>query len=61
MLLAQPWIKEVDMNPVLAGPEGAIALDARVVLHDATTAGEQAAQAIDSAVSGRICYILGAQ
>jgi acetyltransferase len=37
MLLAQPWIKEVDMNPVLAGPEGAIALDARVVLHDATT------------------------
>ena len=25
------------MNPVLAGPEGAIALDARVVLHDATT------------------------
>jgi acetyltransferase len=36
MLLAQPWIKEVDMNPVLVGPEGAIALDARVILHDAS-------------------------
>jgi acetyltransferase len=34
MLLAQPWIKEVDMNPVLVGPDGAIALDARVILHD---------------------------
>jgi len=37
MLLAQPWIKEVDMNPVLVGPEGAIALDARVILHDPNT------------------------
>jgi acetyltransferase len=34
LLLAQPWVKEVDMNPVLVGPDGAIALDARVILHD---------------------------
>jgi acetyltransferase len=37
MLLAQPWIKEVDMNPVLVGPDGAVALDARVILHDPNT------------------------
>src|SRR6185436_4047968 len=37
MLITQPWIKEVDMNPVLVGPDGAIALDARVILHDPTT------------------------
>jgi acetyltransferase len=36
LLLAQPWIKEVDMNPVLVGPDGAMALDARVILHDAS-------------------------
>jgi acetyltransferase len=36
MLLAQPWIKEVDMNPVLVGPKGVIALDARIILHDAS-------------------------
>lgn len=36
MLLSQPRIKEVDMNPVLVGPDGAIALDARVILHDAS-------------------------
>ena len=34
LLVQQPWIKEVDMNPVLAGPDGVIALDARVILHD---------------------------
>jgi acyl-CoA synthetase (NDP forming) len=31
-LLARPWIESVDLNPVLAGPEGLSALDARVVL-----------------------------
>ncbi len=29
-------IKEIDINPLLAGPDGIIALDARVVLHDAS-------------------------
>ena len=27
------WIKEIDINPLLASPDGLIALDARVVLH----------------------------
>jgi acetyltransferase len=30
----QRWIKEIDINPLLASPEHLIALDARVVLHD---------------------------
>ena len=30
----QPWIKEIDINPLLASPEQIIALDARVILHD---------------------------
>jgi hypothetical protein len=34
-MLARPWIDSVDLNPVLAGPEGLVAVDARVVL-DAT-------------------------
>jgi acetyltransferase len=29
----QPWIKEIDINPLLASPDGLIALDARVVVH----------------------------
>ena len=34
MVVERPWIKEVDINPLLASPEGLIALDARVILHD---------------------------
>ena len=30
----QLWIKEIDINPLLASPERLLALDARVVLHD---------------------------
>jgi acetyltransferase len=33
-VLEQRWIKEVDINPLLASPERLIALDARIVLHD---------------------------
>ncbi len=34
----QSWIKEIDINPLLASPDGIAALDARVVLHPADTA-----------------------
>jgi acetyltransferase len=29
----QPWVKELDINPLIASPERLLALDARVVLH----------------------------
>ncbi|HXF61595.1 MAG TPA: bifunctional acetate--CoA ligase family protein/GNAT family N-acetyltransferase, partial [Caldilineaceae bacterium] len=34
LVVEQPRIKEIDINPLLASPERIIALDARVVLHD---------------------------
>ena len=33
-VLEQRWIKEIDINPLLASPERLIALDARIALHD---------------------------
>ena len=35
LVAEQRWIKEVDINPLLASPDGLIALDARVVVHGA--------------------------
>ena len=35
LVVEQRWIKEIDINPLLASPERLLALDARVVLHDA--------------------------
>ena len=37
LVVEQPWIKELDINPLLASPSRLIALDARVVLHDPET------------------------
>lgn len=33
LVVEEPWIKEIDINPLLASPEGCLALDARVVMH----------------------------
>jgi acetyltransferase len=37
LLVEQPWIKECDINPLMASPQGVMALDARVLLHDPAT------------------------
>jgi acetyltransferase len=38
LVVSQPWIKEIDINPLIASPKRLLALDARVVLHDPKTA-----------------------
>lgn len=40
LVVGQPWIKECDINPLLASPDKLIALDARVILHDSKTKEE---------------------
>jgi len=37
IVVEQPWIKEMDINPLLASAERILSLDARVVLHDLST------------------------
>ena len=37
LITEQPWIKELDINPLIASPEKLLALDARVVLFDKET------------------------
>ena len=37
LITEQRWIKEFDINPLMASPEKLIALDARVVLFDKET------------------------
>lgn len=35
LVAEQRWIKEIDINPLLASPDGLMALDARIVVHGA--------------------------
>jgi acetyltransferase len=44
LIIEQPRIKELDINPLLASPQGLFALDARVVLHDASITDAQLPQ-----------------
>ncbi len=41
LVVEQPWIAEVDINPLLASSERLLALDARVVLHDPALRAER--------------------
>jgi acetyltransferase len=40
LVVTQPWIAEIDINPLLVSPERFLALDARVVLHPVDTKEE---------------------
>ena len=33
LVVEQPWIKEIDINPLIASPDCLLALDARVIVH----------------------------
>jgi acetyltransferase len=41
LVVEQPWIKEIDINPLLATPERLVSLDARVVLQDPGVSADQ--------------------
>ena len=41
LVAEQPWIKEIDINPLLASPDGLLALDARVVVHGPNVQSDQ--------------------
>jgi acetyltransferase len=41
LVIEQPWIKEIDINPLLASPERLLALDARVVVHGLDVSAEK--------------------
>lgn len=41
LVIEQPWISEIDINPLLASPERLLALDARVVLYSPSISADQ--------------------
>ncbi len=41
LVVEQPWISEIDINPLLASPERLLALDARVVIYPKDTTEEK--------------------
>jgi acetyltransferase len=41
LLVEQPWVKEIDINPMLASADRTVALDARIVLHGPDVGADQ--------------------
>ncbi len=54
LVAEQRWIKEIDINPLLASPDGLIALDARVVVHGPDVKEESISQSRHSPLSQQI-------
>ena len=48
LVLDQPWIKEIDINPLQASEDQLIALDARVIVHDASMTADLLPSLADS-------------
>ena len=58
LVLEQPWIAEIDINPLLASPEHLLALDARIVLHGPATTLDSVAKTCHSSVSLAVSFVL---
>jgi acetyltransferase len=41
LVIENPWVREVDINPLYAGPDALLALDARVIVHGPETTEEK--------------------
>lgn len=41
LVMEQPWIKEIDINPLLATPDRFVALDARIVVHGSSVTPQE--------------------
>ena len=50
LIVEQPWIREIDINPLLASAERLVALDARIVLHGPEVTAEHLPPLADSPV-----------
>ena len=59
LVAEQPWIKEIDINPMFASADDLVALDARVILHD--DGGRQAAPARHPPLPDAICVPVEAE
>jgi acetyltransferase len=53
LVAEQRWISEIDINPLLASPDGLIALDARVVVHGSEVSRDQIPKAAVRAYPAR--------
>ncbi len=54
LVIEQPWIKEIDINPLLASSERLVALDARVIVYGSEMRDKGSAAARYPSISGSI-------
>src|SRR5258708_24329595 len=58
LVVEQPWIKEIDINPLLASPERLVALDARVIVHGSEMDAKDLPRPAIRAYPEQYCYQL---